>query len=174
MNARNIPKIMSKELNLTSGWFLWAQVAAVLTLLIGAQLFAMNVLHYNLMEELFLSALFCFEQAYALGGWTVLFFFPVLSAGMWLLFSRISNMAFPGFLLKWLCMVDARDLHVGIGLLGTLWGFMEVARNSGQTGSPSEALTSILIGMGSTFLGVITSLFLKIVIPETESDRETA
>lgn len=155
----------------TDGWIVWAQWVAILVFLIGAQMFSERVYQYNLMYEAYLLLVKLSNQAYEFCGWTVVFFIPIICGATLIALFRILRISLPEILLRILVFVEEHDLHIGIGLLGTLWGFMEVASNSSSSGSPSDALTAILLGMGSTFMGVTTKLFLILVLPkDLESD----
>ena len=63
------------------------------------------------------------------------------------------------------------ELAVGLGLLGTIRGFIVVAsQQGGAVGSgPNETLAAILVGMGSTFIGIALALWALLLQSPEES-----
>jgi hypothetical protein len=89
-------------------------------------------------------------------GWTVCGFIP-LTFTLFVLMVRV--MLGRGTPTTHAALVKVGELSVGLGLLGTLSGFLGVASGSLSSAAPEEMLPCILAGMSSTFVGIALNLW---------------
>lgn len=106
------------------------------------------------------------DYLYELCGWTLIGFVPMGGLLVWLtlkkLFCKSGNR--DSAYCRWI-----NELAVGLGLLGTIRGFILVAseQSASINNGPDETLSAILIGMGSTFVGIILAIWaLLLQTPE--------
>jgi len=105
---------------------------------------------------------------YGLAGWTLFGFVPMALLLGWFTLRRMVGLAGlkDSAYCRWI-----NELAVGLGLLGTIRGFIVVAsQQGGAVGSgPNETLAAILVGMGSTFIGIALALWALLLQSPEES-----
>jgi hypothetical protein len=105
---------------------------------------------------------------YELCGWTLVGFVPMSGLLLWFTVRKLIGCSSSGdaAYCRWI-----NELAVGLGLLGTIRGFIVVAsQQGGAVGSgPNETLAAILVGMGSTFIGIALALWALLLQSPEES-----
>ena len=98
-----------------------------------------------------------FGYLYGLAGWTLFGFAPMGAVLGWFTYLKASG----GFYSKHQSYCSwINELAVALGLLGTIRGFIVVASGAGMASAgASETLSAILVGMGSTFLGIAVAIW---------------
>ena len=142
-------------------------LGAAVLLLLGAQEFVHRQWGIILSEHLVDSIRPVAGYLYELCGWTLVGFVPMGALLLWFTIRKLSGLAGPkdeGYC-RWI-----NELSVGLGLLGTIRGFIVVASQQGGTlgGGPNETLAAILVGMGSTFVGIALAVWA--VLLQTPED----
>ena len=133
-------------------------LAAAFLLLLGIQRVAYDSWGVNLIEIAVDRATAAGRYLYGLAGWTLVGFVPMACILSGITLKKLFAASGPADegICRWI-----NELAVGLGLLGTIWGFIQVA--SGQAGAttetPTETLQAILVGMGSTFLGISMAIW---------------
>ena len=153
-------KIIAKSMSsiLRPHYFFVAYLAAGLVLLLGFQEFAHRKWGIVLSEEMIAKVAPIGSYLYGLAGWTLFGFVPMGLFLCW--FTTRKLLGCPGIrdgaYCRWI-----NELAVGLGLLGTIRGFIVVAsgQGGGVSASPNDTLSAILVGMGSTFIGIALALW---------------
>jgi hypothetical protein len=105
---------------------------------------------------------------YELCGWTLVGFVPMSGLLLWFTVRKLIGCSSSGdaAYCRWI-----NELAVGLGLLGTIRGFIVVAsQQGGAVGSgANETLAAILVGMGSTFIGIALALWALLLQSPEES-----
>ena len=89
-------------------------------------------------------------------GWTIFGFVPL---ALILLVLTIQVLIKRADRITQLTLARIGEISIGLGLLGTLSGFIGVASASYQSATAEEMLPSILAGMSSTFAGIVLNLW---------------
>ena len=132
---------------------------ATFALFYGIQEFLFQTHGIILIEELVGLVNPMFHSLYEMAGWTLIGFIPM---GLVLLFCTVRKLTSTFLESHQSLCAWINELAVSLGLIGTIHGFIVVASSGElQNGSISAAntLSAILVGMGSTFVGIILALW---------------
>jgi hypothetical protein len=146
-----------KLLDLRSNALFFVYLTAIAFLLYAVQEFAYAKWGIVLFEEMIGWAWPAFGYLYELAGWTLLGFLPMAGTLCWFTILKVTG----GFYQRHQSYCSwINELAVALGLLGTIRGFIVVASGSGMAADgASETLSAILVGMGSTFLGITVAIW---------------
>ena len=127
-------------------------------LLLGAQRFIHQQWGINVFEQIASSLLPIANYLYELAGWTLIGFVPMALFLAWITCRKLIgafNQWDAGYC-QWI-----NELAVALGLLGTIRGFIVVAseQSTSLSSGPTETLSAILVGMGSTFIGIALAIW---------------
>ena len=142
-----------------SNFLFSAYLLASFALLYGIQEFLFQSLGIVLIEEVVGLVKPMFQALYEMAGWTLIGFIPM---GLVLFFCTVRKLTSTFLESHQSLCAWINELAVALGLIGTIHGFIVVASNGElQSGSISAAhtLSAILVGMGSTFVGIILALW---------------
>lgn len=127
-------------------------------LIIGLQQFAYKRWDIILLDEIASRIAPVVSYLYELAGWTLFGFVPLALFLCWFTARKITGRSCDkdSAYCRWI-----NELAVGLGLLGTIRGFIIVASDQAANASagPTETLSAILVGMGSTFIGITLALW---------------
>ena len=153
MKARYISRLFDLRSNLL--FFVYLIVTACL--FYALQKFAHAKWGIVLMEEMIGWIGPSFGYLYDLAGWTLFGFAPMGAVLVWFTYLKATG----GFYSKHQSYCSwINELAVALGLLGTIRGFIVVASGAGmESVGASETLSAILVGMGSTFLGIAVAIW---------------
>ena len=161
-------KELQENSGLYSGLFFAGYITAAVVLLLGVQEFVHRNWGLVLSEWVVDQCEPAIGYLYELCGWTLVGFVPMTGLLLWFTVRKFIGCSGSGdaAYCRWI-----NELAVGLGLLGTIRGFIVVAsQQGGAVGSgPNETLAAILVGMGSTFIGIALALWALLLQSPEES-----
>lgn len=161
-------KELQENSGLYSGLFFAGYISAAVVLLLGVQEFVHRNWDLVLSEWVIDQCKPAIGYLYELCGWTLVGFVPMIGLLVWFSIRKLIGRSGDrdAAYCRWI-----NELAVGLGLLGTIRGFIVVASQQGGTfgGGPNETLAAILVGMGSTFVGIALAVWALLLQSPEES-----
>lgn len=143
----------------SNGLLAIAYLVACFSLLMGLQFFLDGSYDINILLSLAGLALAVTGFVLKISGWTAFAFAPICIALACHTHRCVTRRSFCPTRLKRLIIL--RDAAMGVGLLGTIYAFIRIASEYSADGAGDSivALSTILLGMGSTLIGIVIALW---------------
>lgn len=137
---------------------IFGYLAALFCVIIGLQLFLQQRLDFDLIAGSLTLAITVITFVLKITGWTILGFLPVGIRMAQRVKHAISQRRLHDHHRHEVMLLS--EIAIGIGMLGTVWAFISTAMMYAQSGAgdPQSTLMSILMGLSSTFTGLLIGI----------------